>query len=321
MKRLVAIGEALIDFAPRQAGQPIKKVAEFLPNVGGAPANVCGAYVKLGGEATMLTQLGKDPFGDKIIDELASEGIEVSHIIRTDEANTSLAFVALKENGDREFSFYRKPGADMLYRAEDVPENVFKDAYALHFCSVSLGDYPMKQAHERAIQYAKEARALVSFDPNLRKQLWESEEKLKRAVRSFLPKADIVKLSEEEVGFVTGKGKTDEALEELFGMGIALVILTLGSQGACAYTCNAHAEVTSANMNAVDTTGAGDGFIGSFLNQLSRDEKTLCDISKLTNEELFKYLTFSNLFCSESVKKKGAITSYPTWEDMIHICK
>lgn len=144
MKHLVAIGEALIDFAPQQAGSPIKHTECFLPKVGGAPANVCGAYARLGGRAVMLTQLGKDPFGDKIVEELADSGINVDHISRTDEANTSLAFVALMENGDREFSFYRKPGADMLYQPEQVPENVFRDAYALHFCSVSLGDFPMK---------------------------------------------------------------------------------------------------------------------------------------------------------------------------------
>ena len=260
MKKLVAIGEALIDFAPETIGVPIKEVEAFSPKVGGAPANVCGAYVKLGGDAVMLTQLGKDPFGDKIVEELSGAGIDVSYIMRTQQANTSLAFVALKENGDREFSFYRKPGADMLYRAEDVTENAFENAYALHFCSVSLGDYPMKEAHIQAIKYAKKANAMISFDPNLRKQLWDSEEALKEAVQEFLPQVDILKLSDEEVEFVTGKENVEDALEELFALGITVVILTLGDAGAEVYTKKARAGQPGAKVKAIDTTGAGDGF-------------------------------------------------------------
>lgn len=143
-KKLIAIGEALIDFIPDQAGGAIKDVNAFLPAVGGAPANVCGAFTKLGGRSEMITQLGMDGFGDKILEVFANAGIGSSYVKRTDSANTSLAFVALKEDGNREFSFYRNPGADMLFEADDVKKEWFEDAYALHLCSVSLGDFPMK---------------------------------------------------------------------------------------------------------------------------------------------------------------------------------
>ena len=189
MKRLLAIGEALIDFIPEETGKELKNVKGFQPAVGGAPANVCGAYVKLGGEAAMITQLGDDPFGDKIVDEFVSCGIGCQYVKRTKEANTSLAFVALKGDGNREFSFYRKPGADMLLKAEDVKEEWFEDAFALHFCSVSLGDFPMKEAHKKAVEYAVKKGALISFDPNLRLQLWEDREKLRQAVLEFAPLA------------------------------------------------------------------------------------------------------------------------------------
>ena len=316
MKHLVAIGEALIDFAPQQAGSPIKNTECFLPKVGGAPANVCGAYARLGGRAVMLTQLGNDPFGDKIVEELADSGINVDHISRTDEANTSLAFVALMENGDREFSFYRKPGADMLYQPEQVPENVFRDAYALHFCSVSLGDFPMKEAHKKAVEYASKAGAVISFDPNLRPQLWEDEEKLCTAVKEFLPYSDILKLSDEELFFITGKEQIQDALEDLFDLGISVVLYTKGSHGAEVYTRKASASVPGRDKKAVDTTGAGDGFIGSFLNQLAFDEKSLEDMKQMTSEQWEQYLTFSNVFCGESIQKKGAISSYITREQM-----
>lgn len=316
MKTLVAIGEALIDFAPQQAGRQIKDTESFMPKVGGAPANVCGAYAKLGGKAVMLAQLGADPFGDKIVEELAHSGIDTTYISRTEEANTSLAFVALLENGDREFTFFRKPGADMLYQPEQVPEEVFADAYALHFCSVSLGDYPMKQAHKKAIEKASAAGVMISFDPNLRPQLWPDQAQLKAAVTEFLPCADILKLSDEELFFITGKEHIEDAVEELFAMGISVILYTKGSQGAEVYTRTAHVAVSGSGKKAVDTTGAGDGFIGSFLNQLAYEGRTLDDMKKMTDKEWESYLIFSNRYCGESIQKKGALSSYLTRQEM-----
>lgn len=265
MKRLLAIGEALIDFIPEESGKELKNVCGFQPKVGGAPANVCGAFVKLGGEGALITQLGDDPFGDKIVDELVSCGIDCAHVKRTGEANTSLAFVALKEDGNREFSFYRKPGADMLLGADDVKAEWFEGAYALHFCSVSLGDFPMKEAHRKAIQCAKQTGALVSFDPNLRFALWDDHEALRKVIWEFMPMAHILKISDEELEFITGKSDVKKALPELFAGNTKVVIYTKGSEGAECYTKVASGFAASQKVKAVDTTGAGDGFIGSFL--------------------------------------------------------
>ena len=143
MNKLLAIGEALVDMIPGQVNVGIPEVETFQPIVGGAPANVCGAFVKLGGEAEMITQLGDDPFGNKVVAEFDRFGIGKQYVKRTDKANTALAFVALKGDGNREFSFYRRPSADMLMSAEDVKEEWFKDEYALHFCSVSIGNFPI----------------------------------------------------------------------------------------------------------------------------------------------------------------------------------
>ena len=201
---LAAIGEALIDFIPDRNGCDFNDVTAFSPKVGGAPANVCAAFSILGGSSRMLTQLGSDPFGRKIIGELDRVGVDTSCISLTDEANTALAFVSLAQNGDRTFSFYRKPSADMLYKAESIKETYFNNVFALHFCSVSIGDFPMKQAHKHAIELMRERNGIVSFDPNLRFNLWDSRQALYEAVREFIPLSDIVKLSEDEVGFVTG---------------------------------------------------------------------------------------------------------------------
>jgi len=205
MKKLLAIGEALIDMIPEQVNMGIAEVEKFQPIVGGAPANVCGAFVKLGGKAQMITQIGADPFGDKIVAEFEKFNIGTEYVKRSDKANTALAFVALKSDGNREFSFYRKPSADMLMEAADVKEEWFKDAYALHFCSVSIGSFPMKEAHRQAIEYAENNGLLISFDPNLRMMLWDDKKELYKTVHEFIPKAHVLKISDEELEFLTGK--------------------------------------------------------------------------------------------------------------------
>ena len=314
-KILAAIGEALIDFIPDKNSCPFDEVTAFAPKVGGAPANVCAAFSRLGGNARLLTQLGDDPFGHKIIGELDSVGVDTSRISLTDKANTALAFVSLGENGDRTFSFYRKPSADMLYRADSVKEEYFDGVFALHFCSVDIGDFPMKQAHRKAVEIIRGRGGIVSFDPNLRFALWDSREALQSAVREFIPLSDIVKLSEDELGFVTGESDINEGARYLFERGVKLVLYTCGSDGAYAFTPAVSAYSPAYKVKAVDTTGAGDGFNGAFLWKL----KDICPVRErlpeLSREKLLECLRFANRFCALSVQRKGAIASYPTAEE------
>lgn len=314
---LASIGEALIDFIPDISGCEFDDVTGFSPRVGGAPANVCGAFARLGGKAKMFTQLGDDPFGRKILRELDREGIDVSAIRLTKKANTALAFVSLGADGNRTFSFYRKPSADMLMSEDNLSEEEFDNLYALHFCSVSLGDFPMKKAHQIAIEIAECKNAIVSFDPNLRFQLWEDTEKLKKVVNDFIPKADIIKLSDEELYFITGEIKIENALPKLFTGNVKMVVFTCGSEGAYAFTKNAKAFSPSQKVKAIDTTGAGDGFIGSFLWKLKQYNITRESLEAVTEKTLLSLLEFSNKFCAISVQSQGAVNSYPTAEEML----
>lgn len=315
MKKLLAIGEALIDMIPSNTGR-IMDVNNFTPKVGGAPLNVCGAYTKLGGSSNIITMLGKDPFGDKIVNELIGFGINTDYVKRTNAANTSLAFVALDENANREFSFYRNMGADMLMSEDDVDKNWFMDAYALHFCSVSLGDFPMRRAHNKAIKYAKENGLIVSFDPNVRLPLFDDHEYLKNVIHEYIQYADILKISDEEVEFIFGNKDIEENLDYLFDQGVKLLVYTSGKDGAVAYTKNVVAHSKGIKVNAVDTTGAGDGFIGCLLYQMAKENVDLEQINILTEEQLKTYLDLSNKFCSISVTKERAIASYPTTEEL-----
>ena len=308
---LFAIGEALIDFLPEQSGVSFARVGSFLPQVGGRPANVCGAFSRLGGKSRMITQLGRDPFGEKICARLETHGIDTSRITFTEEANTALAFVSLDKNGERTFAFYRKPSADMLYRPDMIQPEWFGDVFALHFCSVALAADSMSLAHEKAIDLVQKAGGLVSFDPNLRFPLWEDREKLRRAVRRFLPMAHILKISREELEFITGTADTARSLDRLFTGNVRLVAITAGDGPACLYTRRAKACRPAVKVEAVDTTGAGDGFIGSLLYSLHKAGITPENIDSLTRRRLEKMLDFSLRFCAECVQKKGAIASYP----------
>lgn len=309
--QLIAVGEALIDFIPNHKGCDFDEITEFSPKIGGAPANVCGAFAKLGGSTCMLTQLGDDLFGHKILRGLKKHGINTEHISLTNEANTALAFVSLDSDGGREFSFYRKPSADMLYPPESVKAEFFEDVYALHFCSVSLGEFPMKEAHKMAIELARERGGIISFDPNLRFQLWEDVDLLKKTVLEFLPYADIIKISEEELEFITGETDLQKALPKLFVGDAKLILYTCGGDGAYAVTGKAQCFEPSQKVKVLDTTGAGDGFTGSFLWKLHALGITREGLSEMTREQLSECLAFSNKFCGISVTKPGAIDSYP----------
>lgn len=314
---LIAIGEALIDFIPDKSGCEFYEVTNFAPAVGGAPANVCGAFAKLGGKSKIITQLGCDPFGDKITRYLKQAGIDTSCIRRSDKANTALAFVSLAKDGNRTFSFYRKPSADMLLSEADIKPEWFEDSYAMHFCSVSLGDFPMRGAHEKAIQYAKDNGALISFDPNLRFQLWDNADSLKSAVNKFIPLADILKISDEELEFITGENDIKKALPKLFDGNAKLIVYTCGNKGAYAFTRNESAFSPSHTVNAVDTTGAGDGFIGSFLWKMKQSGITAENIKDTSSQILKDALDFSNKFCAISVQSPGAIDSYPDFDTIM----
>ena len=288
---LFSIGEALIDMIPSRVGCSFDEVPSFSPRTGGAPANVCAAFARLGGKSAFLSQLGDDPFGHKIARELEACGIDLSHLAFTDKANTALAFVSLEEDGSRTFSFYRKPSADLLYSPEQIDPAWFADAFALHYC-------------------------IVSFDPNLCFPLWPDRDMLRGTVLQFLPLSNILKISDEELEFLTGTVDIESALPQLLVGDVQLVLYTCGSSGAHAYTRTAHGFAPCRKVRAVDTTGAGDGFIGSFLWQLERDGVTRNKLEKLSRARLCEYLAFSNQFCGISVQTNGAIDSYPTLSQM-----
>ncbi|MFD3257311.1 carbohydrate kinase [Paenibacillus lentus] len=317
MGQLFAIGEVLIDFIPLQKGSPLKDVLSFERAAGGAPANVAASVSKLGGNAAMLTKLGMDAFGDYLIKQLASAGVHTELIKRTSEANTGLAFVSLQEDGERDFSFYRNPSSDLLLSEEEIDPAIFQPDDMLHFGSVDLIESPMKQAHLKAIHAVKSRGGLISFDPNVRLPLWKSPKDCQETIQAFIPAAHILKISEDELEFITGMTSSEEAIAALFQGSVKAVVYTRGKDGADLYLSPAEKyESLGFNVDVQDTTGAGDAFMGGFLYKLLDKNATQDNVTKLLREYHHEILEFANATGAITTMKKGAIPALPHQADV-----
>ncbi|MDW8565452.1 carbohydrate kinase family protein [Staphylococcus shinii] len=315
MKRLLAIGEALIDFIPSTTDSKLKDVEMFSRQVGGAPCNVACTATKLGGNAEMITQLGQDAFGDLIVETLDNLGVGTQYLKRTNEANTALAFVSLTKEGERDFSFYRKPSADMLYSIDAVSAIDVNENDVLHFCSVDLVESPMKYAHKKLIEKVTHVGGTIVFDPNVRLPLWKNEADCKSAIHEFIPLAHIVKISDEELEFVTGITDENQAIQWLFQGNVDAVIYTKGADGATVYFKDGN-EISQQGfkVKAIDTTGAGDAFIGALISKLLISDST--DLITVLKNEGKAILEFSNYVAATVTTKYGAISSIPTLEEV-----
>lgn len=308
MSTVFTIGEALIDWIPEQRGVELKAVGGFSRAAGGAPANVASAVSRLGGSSAFIGKLGEDAFGDFLVETLAEAGVDVTRVLRTREANTAMAFVSLKADGNRDFSFYRNPSADMLLEKDEIGD-WFEPGDLLHFCSVDLIEAPVKYAHREAISRCREAGGIVSFDPNVRLPLWKSPEQCRQAILEFLPMAHLVKISDEELTFITGISEEEVALESLFAGDVRHVIYTRGAAGATWLSKDFRVEVPGHAVSVIDTTGAGDAFIGSLLYGVQRQPDFLGGIEAQTAREL---LAFANAAAAITTTRPGAIAALPT---------
>ncbi|MGY3714732.1 carbohydrate kinase family protein [Sutcliffiella cohnii] len=319
MTKLYAIGEVLIDFIPQQKGVSLKDVVSFERAPGGAPANVAAAVAKYGHNASIITKLGQDSFGDFLLEVLNDVGVETDKVLRTAEANTALAFVSLTEDGEREFSFYRKPSADLLFQEDELEADWFHKGDILHFCSVDLVESPMKYAHKKAISLMKNSGGLISFDPNVRLPLWDNPSDCREAILEFIPHAHVVKISDEELEFITGLTDTEQAIHSLFTGDVQAVIFTKGAKGADLYVKGQKWESKGYKVEVQDTTGAGDAFIGGFLYQLLVFGTTSENLTNVLAENYEQFLQFANASGALTTTAKGAISALPTKEQVLQL--
>ncbi len=312
MYDVVAIGELLIDFAP--SGTKEEETALFERNPGGAPGNVLAILAKLGKKTALVSKVGQDQFGEFLISVMKDIGIETRSILSTKEANTTIAFVHLDSNGDRSFSFYRKPGADMLISEKEVDSSLVCDTRIFHFGSVSMTCEPSRGATLHAVKIAREKGITISFDPNLRPQLWNDLNEAKQIIEVGLKYTDILKVSEEELEFITGLDDLEAGSEYILKKyGIKMILVTLGAKG-CFYRAGIQTgSLPTYNVKTVDTTGAGDAFLGAFLYKVIENKKPFMNLSRAEVEQM---IDFANAAGSISTTKKGAIPAMPTVEEI-----
>ncbi|KAJ3678162.1 hypothetical protein LUZ60_001965 [Juncus effusus] len=307
-KMIVSFGEMLIDFVPTASGVSLAEAPGFLKAPGGAPANVAIAVARLGGRAAFVGKLGDDEFGRMLAAILRENGVSDAGVVFDSAARTALAFVTLRADGEREFMFYRNPSADMLLTEAELNLDVIRRASAFHYGSISLISEPCRSAHLKAMQTAKESGALLSYDPNLRLPLWPSAEAARDQIMSILDQADILKVSDAELEFLTGIDSVeDDVAMKLWRDGFKLMIVTIGEKGCKYYTKDFKGTVGSFKVKQIDTTGAGDAFVGALLYRLIQDPSALQDEAKLRD-----VLKFANAGGAITTTKRGAIPSLPT---------
>lgn len=308
---VTALGELLIDFTENgnsEQGNPLMEA-----NPGGAPCNMLAMIQKLGGTTAFIGKVGKDMFGRQLKTAVEAVGIDTRNLMEDEEVHTTLAFVHTFPDGDRDFSFYRNPGADMMLTKEEIQEDLIRNSKAFHFGTLSSTHEGVREATRYAIDVAKEAGCLISFDPNLRPPLWNTLEDARKEIEYGLSKADILKISDNEVEFLCGTSDYDEGAKMLIEKyNIPFVCVTLGKDGSRAYYKGMRVEVPGfVQKNTIETTGAGDTFCGCMLHYIIQH-----GLEDLTEENLRELLTFANAAASVITTRKGALAVMPSKEEV-----
>ncbi len=303
---VVALGELLIDFTENGTsgqGNPI-----YEANPGGAPCNVLSMLTKLGHKTAFIGKVGQDIFGNRLKKTLDEVGIDTSNLVMDDEIKTTLAFVETFPDGDRDFSFYRNPGADMMLHEDEVQMELVKDTNIFHFGTLSMTHEEVRNATKKAIAAAKEAGAVISFDPNLREPLWKSLDDAKEQVAYGLSQCDVLKISDNEIQWFTGEEDYDAGIAKLRQQyDIPLIMLSMGKDGSRAYYKDLRVEVKPfLQENTIETTGAGDTFGGCCLHYVLKN-----GLHNFDKENLTEMLTFANAAASIITTRKGALRVMP----------
>ncbi|MDR0324124.1 MAG: carbohydrate kinase [Treponema sp.] len=315
MYDVCALGELLIDFTP--SGVNEQGINLFGQNPGGSAANMLAMITKLGGRTAFIGKVGDDEFGRFLEKVLKDAGVDSFGLVKDCDCLTTLAIVHLNESGERSFSFYRREGADLMLIWKEVKKEIIDTSRVFHFSSVGLSGQPCRDTIREAVRYAKLKEKIISYDPNYRSFLWPDEAEAKTEIRKFLGSADILKVSEEEMIFLTGETDLEKGAYLLAEKGPAIVFVSLGHKGAYFRCADGTGYIPAFNVNTIDTTGAGDAFLGSIHYRLRN--KNLQEIRRISRHELADIVEFANAAGSLTTTEKGAIPALPAL-DKIEKC-
>ena len=308
MPKALCIGELLIDFVSTTPDVTLAEAPGFVKAPGGAPANVAVGLAKLGVDTGFIGKVGADAFGDFLREVLQQNGVDTAYLIAGETSRTTLAFVATRSDGMKDITFYRHPGADIQLTPDEIDIGYIQSAELFHYGSVSLSHSPSREATLHAIRSAKASGARLSYDPNLRLMLWDDAANAKRWIWEVMPYADVVKISDEEWEFVTGDADFEQGIQRILGLGVKLLVVTLGERG-CYYTNGfANGFVDGFTVDVVDTLGAGDAFVAAMLAQL----RQYMDLTALEQKQLDPIMRYANAAGALATQKVGVIPSLPT---------
>jgi len=307
MPDVICYGELLIDFVPTVSNVTLVDAPAFKKAPGGAPANVAVGLSRLGISTGFMGKVGEDAFGHFLAKTLADNGVDVSALVFSDQARTALAFVSLGEAGEREFMFYRHPSADMLYTPEEVDLGYIQSGRIFHFGSISLISEPARSASFHAIETAKQAGLLLSYDPNLRLSLWSDENAARDGIMSAWPEANVIKVSEEELEFLSGQGDIRQGASHMWHENLVLMIVTRGKNGCRYFSRSFQGDIPGFSVDPVDTTGAGDGFVAGLLKGLIENQFVW-----ERENDLAKVCRFANAVGAITTLERGAIPALPS---------
>ena len=313
---VVALGELLIDFT--ENGESTQGNPIFEANPGGAPCNVLAMLSKLGHKTAFIGKVGNDFFGEQLKKAITEVGIDSGYLLKDDEVHTTLALVHTYPDGDRDFSFYRDPGADMMLTENEISEVVIKDSRIFHLGTLSMTHEGVRAATKKAVRIAREAGALISFDPNLRPPLWNSINEAREQILYGLEQCHILKISDNEIQWLTGKTDYTEGVEWINERyQIPLILVSMGKQGSRAYYKGRIVEAAPfLQENTIETTGAGDTFCGCVLHYICEH-----GLENLSDEDLKQMLTFANAAASLVTTRKGALRVMPEEEEILELLK
>ena len=308
---VVALGELLIDFTENgksNQGNPL-----FEANPGGAPCNVLAMLTKLGHKTAFIGKVGEDFFGEQLRDAITEVGIDADGLCTDKEIHTTLAMVHTYPDGDRDFSFYRNPGADMMLTEEEIPEELILETRIFHFGTLSMTHEKVRRATKKAVAIAKQAGAIISFDPNIRETLWNSMYEAREQVLYGLGQCHILKISDNEIQWLTGKNDYTEAVKWIREKyDIPLILVSMGKEGSRAYYQDRMVEKAPfINENTIETTGAGDTFCACVLHYICKH-----GLENLTEKNLKEMLTYANAAASIITTRKGALRVMPRPEEI-----
>ena len=309
---VVALGELLIDFTENGLSDQGNQL--FEANPGGAPCNVLAMLTKLGKKTAFIGKVGNDMFGRRLKDSLEEVGIDTRNLVMDEEVHTTLAFVHTFEDGDRDFSFYRNPGADMMLTKEEVQDELIKSSRIFHFGTLSSTHEGVREATRHAIQVAKENGLIITFDPNLREPLWKNLDDAKAEIEYGMGQCDVLKISDNEVEFMTGTNDYTAGVAKIRErFDIPLILVTMGKEGSRAYYDGRIVEAAPfLQENTIETTGAGDTFCASILNYVLEH-----GLEGLTDEQLLEMITFANAGASLITTRKGALRVMPEKQEVL----